>query len=319
MYLDNVKGYAADNFIVGQNKVGINMVNPQGFELYYNTIMTNSSIAAFQHVGNNTNGATVKRNIFHNGGTGYAMSMSNYNGFNSDENNWYTNGTNFSNNYSSFTIYQNSTNKDRNSANQLLTFKSATDPHLTLYNDFIHENSQLFGDPRTTEIEKYDFDGEWRQFSYYYGADNVEPKVRILNQPDAVIACSNGTTGDATFTVMATVSFGAQPTYQWQKDGKDISGANSAIHKILIADLDYNKSGTYRCLVGGTGGAVDVMSEEALLYVLTDPLITREPQPVIANAGETVMFEVQAHTYDYGVPVEKFSYQWYRGTLTTRW
>ena len=55
----------------------------------------------------------------------------------------------------------------------------------------------------------------------------------------------------ATFTVTAT---GVNLMYQWQKDGRDISGATSATYTIaVVAESD---EGEYQCVVSNTAGFV---------------------------------------------------------------
>jgi trimeric autotransporter adhesin len=108
---------------------------------------------------------------------------------------------------------------------------------------------------------------------------------------------------------------GGEPIYQWQKDGVDIPGATQASYVIPAANINFDHSGVYSSLVRGTGGAKAVRSEEVLLYVLTDPEITRQPETVVVDEGGTADFEVQAHIQLTGFPIAKLHYQWYKGDL----
>ena len=55
----------------------------------------------------------------------------------------------------------------------------------------------------------------------------------------------------ANFTVTAT---GDNLSYQWQKDGADISGATSATY--TISSVMESDEGEYQCLVSNTAGVV---------------------------------------------------------------
>ncbi len=111
--------------------------------------------------------------------------------------------------------------------------------------------------------------------------------------------------------------------YQWQKDGENINPAvnPSAITPTLnMSNAYFDMSGVYRCVltVEDCRGIVDQPSGEALVYVLTDPSITRQPADAVVDVGGTATFEVQAHVYNIpgtDTPAEKHSYQWYKGSL----
>ena len=71
----------------------------------------------------------------------------------------------------------------------------------------------------------------------------------ITNQSDSQILVVLGQ--PATFTVTAT---GDNLMYQWQKDGSDIDGANSATYAIAaIAERD---EGMYQCVVSNAANSV---------------------------------------------------------------
>ena len=64
----------------------------------------------------------------------------------------------------------------------------------------------------------------------------------------------------ATFTVVAS---GINLVYQWQKDGADIFGANSATY--TIAAVGESDEGEYRCVV--SNATISVISNVARLTV----------------------------------------------------
>jgi hypothetical protein len=79
----------------------------------------------------------------------------------------------------------------------------------------------------------------------------------ITSEPSDATACE-GT--DVDFNVVAT---GTNLTYQWQKDGYDISGATSST--LSLTNISYADQGDYTCIV--TGDCGDVTSAAATLTV----------------------------------------------------
>ncbi len=112
----------------------------------------------------------------------------------------------------------------------------------------------------------------------------VNPNTAITSQPSDVTACDGGT---ATFSVTAT---GSNLTYQWQKDGSDISGA---INSSLTYDyVDATYAGSYTCVVSGDCGTVT--SNAATLTVNPNTAITSQPSDVTACEGDNATFSVSA-------------------------
>lgn len=106
----------------------------------------------------------------------------------------------------------------------------------------------------------------------------------------------------ATFTVKAT---GTAPlSYQWQKDGANISGATSANYSLIVSSADSGK--TFLCVVSNTAGSA--ASNPAILNAVsapTLPVITGHPPTNIsAFAGDTITVSVSATGYPF------VSYQW---------
>ena len=118
----------------------------------------------------------------------------------------------------------------------------------------------------------------------------------IISQPASLMIQAGA---NASFAVVAT---GTAPlTYQWQKNGSPIPGANAAsLSLVNVQDAD---AGTYTVVV--TNPASSVPSNAAILTV-TDivPSITTPPASQSANTGDTVVFSVVA------VGTPPFNYQW---------
>ena len=96
-------------------------------------------------------------------------------------------------------------------------------------------------------------------------AGDAASSVAIDTQPqDASVEANESNT--ATFTVATTVTGAGSATYQWQVNNVDISGATSASYETaaVVAGDDGN---AYRCRVGTSQGATEVISDAATLTV----------------------------------------------------
>ena len=126
--------------------------------------------------------------------------------------------------------------------------------------------------------------------------------VTIIEQPESASVDSGAA---ATFGVAV---LGSQPiSFQWQRDGVDISGANSSA--FTTPTLSFTDHGSrYQVVVSNALGSV--VSNPATLSVQAAPQISAPPQDGSANAGDPAIFAVQAD----GTP--PLQYQWMRnGTL----
>ena len=121
----------------------------------------------------------------------------------------------------------------------------------------------------------------------------VNPLTAINVQPMALTQCA-GT--NATFTVTAV---GANLSYQWRKNGTNISGANLASY--TINNIAAGDAGNYSVVVTGTCGTVT--SNNAALVVNPLTAITAQPVALTQCAGTNATFTVTAVG-------ASLSYQW---------
>ncbi len=111
----------------------------------------------------------------------------------------------------------------------------------------------------------------------------VNSIVVITEDP---IAQEKWTGEEVTFSITAT---GTAPiTYQWQKNGSDIEGANDA--SFTISDISLNDAASYKCIAVNGGGSKT--SAEVLLSVNETVSITMNPQNQTVSEGEAVSFYV---------------------------
>ena len=106
----------------------------------------------------------------------------------------------------------------------------------------------------------------------------------ITSQPQTQVVCT-GASSSATFSVTAT---GTGDTYQWRRDGVNITGATNSSY--TISPVTAGSAGTYDVIVTNGGGSVT--SNKA--YLNTE--ITRQPSPTTQTVvtGNTVTLSVSA-------------------------
>ncbi|MCD6557187.1 MAG: immunoglobulin domain-containing protein, partial [Bacteroidales bacterium] len=139
--------------------------------------------------------------------------------------------------------------------------------------------------------------GRWEKTCGVSSCESVTVTVTdataITTQPQSQAACEND---NVTFTVTAT---GSNLTYQWQKDGSDISGATFDTY--TVSNVSASDAGNYTCEVNGDCGTVS--SDAATLTISAATSITTQPASVNANAGDNITFSVVAEG-------SNLSYQW---------
>jgi hypothetical protein len=133
------------------------------------------------------------------------------------------------------------------------------------------------------------------------GKGDPNPTVTITTQPES----------DWTFLGSPAFFYiNAEPwdylTYQWYLNNKPIPGATS--DSLWINNVTKTQSGVYKCAASSGGPAV--MSQGALLTIVTPISIKKQPTSLTVKTGKKAMFKVLVA----GTP--PFHYQWYYGTNT---
>jgi hypothetical protein len=122
----------------------------------------------------------------------------------------------------------------------------------------------------------------------------AEPTI-IVEHPTSKEVCE---TAPVTFSIVAT---GTNLTYQWQKDGVDITGATQK--DLTITSAAISDAGDYICIVKGD---VDTVPSNAAKLTVNIPVsISAQPLSVTLKTGEKAIFKVIA-----GGAIT--AYQWYK-------
>jgi hypothetical protein len=121
----------------------------------------------------------------------------------------------------------------------------------------------------------------------------------IMSQPVS-LSSNQGTTA-----ILSVVAMGSNSlSYQWVKNGVDISGATGAT--LELGNVQATNAGSYKVRVGSEWGSVTSNAADLSVVVLiSPPLITGQPSSIIANPGESEVFSVTATGSNLG-------YQWRR-------
>jgi hypothetical protein len=82
---------------------------------------------------------------------------------------------------------------------------------------------------------------------------------------------------------------------------------------LSLSDLQYSNSGVYTCKVKGVEGCGTVESNSMVVYVISTPEITKQPQSIVnAKLGCDYSFDVQVHHRGIMPPYYKDKFQWYK-------
>ena len=352
LLVDASTAYIANNWFSGNNVNGVILNNVVKVNMLYNAVNIN---AANQSAIAITGGMTdIRRNLFINNGTGLAVYCNETKpNMVFEQNNLSTEGTNIAvyidgvpsttwitalrdvDNVllSDDTMTEFETVTETGNAGALPTSSiayatvfEADDVLLTteIVEGFVFNSALPFAafgygetDPETetlrTEIEKFGWNGQERKSKFSMGTNNIVPTINIQTQPSSVVDCWG--VEDHKITVVAWISGGIKPKYQWYKDGKPLTDMYDAKNvnedwankPILYLDdmipfrgfgkgLSYDMQGVYTCKVSG-GAAEDVFTEPVLVNVLRTPEFTRQPESKISKVGGTVLLEAEAQIF----------------------
>jgi autotransporter-associated beta strand protein len=124
---------------------------------------------------------------------------------------------------------------------------------------------------------------------------NVAP---ILNGPfnQTVIQGNN-----ATFSTSVVIA-NPQPTFQWQTNGVDVTGATTT--SLTLNNVQFALNNTTVSVIASNAAAM--VTNSAILTVIVPPVITPQPTNITVNVGDTVTFWSGAT----GVPSPAL--QWYK-------
>ncbi|MFT3782203.1 MAG: immunoglobulin domain-containing protein [Nibricoccus sp.] len=112
----------------------------------------------------------------------------------------------------------------------------------------------------------------------------------VLSAGQAAQASSLTAASGKTVTIAVTASGTAPFSYQWKKNGSDISGATGSSYR--IASVTSTDAGTYTVAVANSAGST--LSDQAVLAIVVSPTITAQPLGQTVTQGNGASFSVAA-------------------------
>lgn len=103
-------------------------------------------------------------------------------------------------------------------------------------------------------------------------------------------------------TFVASVAGNPAPAIQWQRDGVDISGANSSSYTLFNAQYPADDGAVFSIIATNSAGST---TNSATLTVIVPPTINSQPTNLVVTNTQVASFSVTAS----GVPAPSF--QWY--------
>ncbi len=142
----------------------------------------------------------------------------------------------------------------------------------------------------------------------------VPPTFELLENPESQVICGGE---EVRFQVIGN-GLGEIHSYQWYKDGQRISTTENEYADdamLIIDEAGINNVGQYYCEieVEDCRGELTFTSESAILYVLQETKITRQPQSTEVALGDKAILAVEAHMKGLVPPYYQHDFQWYKG------
>ncbi len=136
---------------------------------------------------------------------------------------------------------------------------------------------------------------------------NVQTQLMITTQPEPQRLCVGGTITTSTSVIGTVIS------YQWQRDGVNISGQTNAT--LSVTNAVTSQSGGYRCIITGSTacGTTQQVTNTVDVIVGLPATITTQPADVAVSYGATVSVMVNATGLGRGVN-NLLQYAWFKGS-----
>ena len=137
-------------------------------------------------------------------------------------------------------------------------------------------------------------------------ADAVKFVLASATSPSITSQPSNQTVFEGQSATFSVAASGTAPmSYQWQKNGSDISGATGATYIIPACSIG-DTGVTFRCVVTNTAGSATSNSATLTVNEIVAPTITGQPSDLTVTEGQAATFSVTA------TGTAPLSYQWQR-------
>jgi uncharacterized repeat protein (TIGR01451 family) len=122
----------------------------------------------------------------------------------------------------------------------------------------------------------------WKICGYDGNSGAIANPPIITSQPQNVSGCF---TGDYTFSVTASPSYGGTLSYQWKKNGVNIAGATSSTHTITNAStLDI---ANYSCLIGESNGTFTESISGTISLIVCNYLLNAPTSTITNTTGSS--------------------------------
>ncbi|MFM8771266.1 MAG: immunoglobulin domain-containing protein, partial [Candidatus Kapaibacterium sp.] len=146
---------------------------------------------------------------------------------------------------------------------------------------------------------------EVRVMSQFGHASKTSDPITIDINPAVTLRSSPPRDCEGASVRMVAIPANVVATFQWRRNGVNLSGATDSVY--VITSLDADNVGLYDCVVGGRCAQNDT-SQPIEVGVTLRPVIRSQPSSVTVNASERLRLGVS-------VDGAGMSFQWYRDSL----